>query len=35
MSSPLKQIETQLARISNEENTEFLERHYMYYDNYS
>ena len=30
-----KQIETQLARISNEENTEILERHYMYYDNYS
>ena len=30
-----KQIETHLVRISNEENTELLERHYMYYDNYS
>ena len=30
-----KQIETQINRINNEENTELLERHYMYYDNYS
>ena len=30
-----KEIEKQIKRIENEENTEILERIYMYYDNYS
>ena len=30
-----KEIEKQIKRIENEENTELLERIYMYYDNYS
>ena len=30
-----KEIEKQIKRIKNEENAEFLERIYMYYDNYS
>ena len=30
-----KEIEKQIKRIENEENTELLERHYLFYDNYN